>query len=434
MAGDGRKRSRSRSRRRSRSRSPLARSRSRSEAEGEDSSSSYDSMSGSDHDGSDQESEAAEDVGLRSFYEKLTRVDDKEVTLTISKESIKLYFETILGKGELDKEGREALRDKYFLSPEQYRKLAPPDLLSTKLHIVKSLDFGGLSGRLGLLHGKIRDVAKVLMKMFESYAGLDSTLKAYTNIAVRGESGHVADEFLFPSIVNYRSDEAVVSLGDYEKNDPEFSQENFDAMLVELKAQKNQMSDAYGLYKRTLNLLLKSNAVAVLGQELYDQSMTWVWDSLQLLGQTDVCLTKARESKYETFLQPGFRQEMQNNAKDPERRREKYSSNQLFSGNLDKEVAEHSKDNKKLSRVVKMSGSAGVTSYPSAPKSSGPKKKRKRKKSKSSSNRGREEKRRSGATDRSRNYSKKGEDAGKPVEHKDRSKADKDADRKGRRH
>jgi hypothetical protein len=73
-----------------------------------------------------------------------------------------------------------------------------------------------------------------------------------------------------------------------------------------------------------------------------------VWDVLTFAGQVDVQLTKTRETKYEDFLQPGFKVEMKNRSKDPEKRREKFSSNQLFSGQLDKEVNEHSKDNKKV--------------------------------------------------------------------------------------
>ena len=101
------------------------------------------------------ESEAEEDnVNLAAYYGKLDRVDDKEVTLSLHKRTIKLFFEKILGKGELDRDGRELLRDRYYMSPEQYKKLSAPDLLSTKLHLVKSLDFSGLSGMLGNLHSK----------------------------------------------------------------------------------------------------------------------------------------------------------------------------------------------------------------------------------------------------------------------------------------
>ena len=105
--------------------------------------------SSGDSDVEDNEGVGAE---LAMYYGKLDRVDDKEVTLKLNKETLSLFFSKILGKGELDREGRELLRDKYFMAPDQYKKLAPPDLLNTKLHLVKSLDFSGLSGMLAGLH------------------------------------------------------------------------------------------------------------------------------------------------------------------------------------------------------------------------------------------------------------------------------------------
>ena len=86
---------------------------------------------------SGSEEEGADNSALASNYSQLDRVDDKEVTLTLHKRTIKLFFDKILGKGELDRDGRELLRDRYYMSPDQYKKLAAPDLLSTKLHLVK---------------------------------------------------------------------------------------------------------------------------------------------------------------------------------------------------------------------------------------------------------------------------------------------------------
>ena len=63
---------------------------------------------------SGSEAEGAENVALASYYDQLDRVDDKEVTLTLHKRTIKLFFEKILGKGELDRDGRDLLRDRYY--------------------------------------------------------------------------------------------------------------------------------------------------------------------------------------------------------------------------------------------------------------------------------------------------------------------------------
>ena len=298
--------------------------------------------------GRNSESEAGGDdnVVLASYYDKLDRVDDKEVTLSMHKRTIKLFFEKILGKGELDRDGRELLRDRYYMSPEQYKKLAAPDLLSTKLHLVKSLDFSGLSGMLGTLHSKQRDVSKVLLHVFETLVELAKEFETFEKTDVLNEKGDVAEEFKVHNLSHYKTGEAVVP--EYVSETPEFTKENFDGLLTEARALRDRHDDLYSLYKRALTMFVKSDGLALLGKETYIKTRDWVWDILQLAGQADVHLTKTRETKYEDFLQPGFRVEMKNRSKDPDKRREKFSSNQLFSGRLDKDVAEHSKDNKKV--------------------------------------------------------------------------------------
>ena len=102
-----RDRSSSRSRSRSRGRTSYDRSRSRSS-----------SRSGSTS-GEDNRSEASVDSNnsnpLAALEEAnlLLREDNKEVTLTLHKRSIKLYFDGIIATGELDKDARKALSERY---------------------------------------------------------------------------------------------------------------------------------------------------------------------------------------------------------------------------------------------------------------------------------------------------------------------------------
>ena len=56
------------------------------------------------------------------------RVDDKDVTLTLNKQTVKLYFTTVLGRGKFDRDGRDKMRDKYYLDPHVFDKFSPPDL------------------------------------------------------------------------------------------------------------------------------------------------------------------------------------------------------------------------------------------------------------------------------------------------------------------
>ena len=299
--------------------------------------------SSGDSDVEDNEGVGAE---LAMYYGKLDRVDDKEVTLKLNKETLSLFFSKILGKGELDREGRELLRDKYFMAPDQYKKLAPPDLLNTKLHLVKSLDFSGLSGMLAGLHTKTRDVSKVLLYMFENLVGLSKEFESFVGTDIINDNGEVAEEFSVNDISHYGVTESTVD--EHEKQAPTFSKENFEALLKETKALRSRHEDFYSMYKKVLTLLVKADGVARLAKESHIKTKEWSWDLLQLIGQADVFLTKTRETKYEDFLQPGFRAEMKNRSRDADKRREKFSNNKLFSKDLDREVLEHSKDNRKV--------------------------------------------------------------------------------------
>ena len=175
---------------------------------------------------SESEADMEDNADLAAFYGKLDRVNDKEVTLTLHKRTIKLFFEKILGKGELDRDGRELLRDRYYMSPEQYKKLSAPDLLSTKLHLVKSLDFSGLSGMLGNLHSKQRDVSKVLLHVFETLVELAKEFDEFEKTDVLNDNGDIAEEFKGHGLAHYKTGDAVVPA--YVDETPEFTQENFD--------------------------------------------------------------------------------------------------------------------------------------------------------------------------------------------------------------
>ena len=70
----------------------------------------------------------------------------------------------------------------------------------------------------------------------------------------------------------------------------------------------------------------------------------------------NILFSETREQKYSEFLHAAFTDEVRARARDPEHRREKYSSNSLFekSSRLDKTVKDLAKDDNKMSRVVKL--------------------------------------------------------------------------------
>ena len=92
---------------------------------------------------------------------------------------------------------------------------------------------------------------------------------------------------------------------------------------------------------------------------------TWFGISCNLLGSA-TCISgsvfkvlelvlnslfsETREQNYEKFLMPAFKDEVRSRAKNPEHRREKFSSNSLFekSSKLDKTVKDLSKNDSKV--------------------------------------------------------------------------------------
>ena len=92
------------------------------------------------------------EAALSTFYRDKKRVDAREVSCVIHKKTLDLYFKGILEDRKLDREGRNALSERYFLSPKQFQKLSPPTLEGTRLHFIGDMEFGKLSEKLLNLH------------------------------------------------------------------------------------------------------------------------------------------------------------------------------------------------------------------------------------------------------------------------------------------
>ena len=127
-----------------------------------DSSSSYDTLESQTEDvfssqGDEVDHEGANQANSRvtDFNARQRRIDQKQVTLELDKSSKDLYFSKLIKDGEISKEGRDALRDKYYVSPEMYEAWQPPQLEDTKLYFLApkknrdSVDAGLLS-----IHGR----------------------------------------------------------------------------------------------------------------------------------------------------------------------------------------------------------------------------------------------------------------------------------------
>ena len=197
----------------------------------------YSDQAGDSRDGSEEEYSDVDGADtLKEFYSTVERVDDKEITLSLDRQTEKLYFSTVLGRGKFDSDGRDKMRDKYYLSPDQYRKFAPPDLLGTKLHILEGLDFSGLSSRLHLAHVKVRDVVKVQLKHFQGLAGLQPVFGELEIGAVLDEAGNPAKDYELNDLASYYADDKEVKM-------PEYSQGNFEKLVRDNEALKRRDAD-----------------------------------------------------------------------------------------------------------------------------------------------------------------------------------------------
>ena len=113
---------------------------------------------------------------LFSVFKGYKRADGKEATLFISPAMIDLFKKNLLGEGRWNSEARDDMEDKYRLSREQARLLAPPSLKGTKLSVAadESADFGYAKQMFGL-HQHSRDVVAISLRMhmFAIKAGID---------------------------------------------------------------------------------------------------------------------------------------------------------------------------------------------------------------------------------------------------------------------
>ena len=70
---------------------------------------------------------------LDDLLKETKRADTRVVTLRVNNALVKIFKKRLVGEGLWDKETREEMRDKYYLSPEQYESLEPPSLKGTRL-------------------------------------------------------------------------------------------------------------------------------------------------------------------------------------------------------------------------------------------------------------------------------------------------------------
>ena len=284
---------------------------------------------------------SSEDEAVKSFILKHKRVDDKEVTLKLKSGMINLYFDTLVGEGIWSKEARQDLSDKYHLSDKQFDRLSPPDLTQTRLHFLEGWDLTGLSNTLHLLHGSTRNVAKVLLKLYESEGSVELAMSNFTPVTLYEHDGQTrATEFSLPSLEAMKldvEDKDVSKL--LEENDPKIIARSYLAHKRVIDTARLIVDDAFTALEAAQNL-------ANLAKQQHDKYAELTWDALQLLGQHDLHLKSTRESHFSKFLTKDFSQRLRAKNKDRSARKEKDKKDKFFSNKLDKVVSQETDTNK----------------------------------------------------------------------------------------
>ena len=155
-----------------------------------------------------------EEDPLQDFFSGQKRIDAKETTLTLLPSTLKHYFSTVMKEGELSKEGREELAEKYYLSPEQYEKLKPPRLDDTKLFRLGDKEFKvSRAGRLIVIHSKARDATKLSLALLEKVGFLCKENSEYESTPIYDEEGRHLEQFQVRNTPQNCYNDLMLSIG-----------------------------------------------------------------------------------------------------------------------------------------------------------------------------------------------------------------------------
>ena len=103
---------------------------------------------------------------LKALLKVAKRVDDLEPTLTLNPAIIDIYKTELLGGGRWGVKARRTMREKYYLTRDQYAAMEPPSLKDSPLYTaVEALDWG---------------LGKTLMDIHQLF-------RTTTGLALRGE-------------------------------------------------------------------------------------------------------------------------------------------------------------------------------------------------------------------------------------------------------
>ena len=283
--------------------------------------------------------------GLSLFLKGRKRLDDRPITMVLNDSILDLFFDTLIGAGEFDKQAREDMRAKYYLSEKQFEKLAAPTLEKTKIHAIHGAE--RLNETLLHLHSSHRTAMKFQLRTYET---LGSVSRAFTDfvpgVGVQ-QDGLVNSKHALPS---YADTESSVTDADIETF---MEGKTTKALAKEAWVNRLLVKEQKVVHDRTVKDLLATEKVAEAGNKLHETLSELQWDGLQVSGQHDLSIKRARENAYKGQLTASFEATLRNIIKDKKTKREKDEKDAMLHPDLDKVAKEESKTDTKMSLIVK---------------------------------------------------------------------------------
>ena len=192
------------------------------------------------------------------------------------------------------------------------------------------------------MHSGVRNVAKVMLKLYETQGAAELTMTKYAPTRLYEEDGVRAREFTLPSVDSLKleiEDEEVEEL--VAENDPKVVARSYIA--------HKKMA---GLAKKTIDKCLESleatQKVATTAQDQQAKISSFAWAGLQFLEKLDPRVKAARESQHTWLMSRELSQSPNPKIKDKEARRAKDRKDALPSDKLDKLATEEADSSSKV--------------------------------------------------------------------------------------
>ena len=136
------------------------------------------------------------------------RIDKVNSNFYINLAMLDTNFKSILCGGAWGAKTKMVIRENYFMSPDQFRKLKAPSLKGTKLKMaIKGLEFCGLSCTLNRIHVQVRTVAKSGLKEYQIFMINKKGWQEWDSIKTRDDNNNVMAKFLLTSIQDIQLNE-----------------------------------------------------------------------------------------------------------------------------------------------------------------------------------------------------------------------------------